>query len=222
MWDMFKGTGKKISEIRALPAFAKIYLKDNVNVIITQGSTQEVKVEAGEKLVPLIRTRVDTGTLFISNDNKCNWARSYKKGTITVHITMPTLRFIWHYGSGNISCTDTIACDTINILTRETGDVELTLNANVIFNQLHGTSDVTLHGKSPLMGVFHIGEGYLHAEDLQADYLWEYTKASGNDYLKVKYWLYAKIEWAGSIYYRGNPPTVLSELNGNGKLIPLD
>ena len=69
MWDMFKGTGKNISEIRALPAFAKIYLKDNVNVIITQGSTQEVKVEAGEKLVPLIRTRVDTGTLFISNDN---------------------------------------------------------------------------------------------------------------------------------------------------------
>ena len=221
-WDMFKGTGKKVSETRALAPFTKILLEDNVNVVLSPGHTQEVRVEAGEKLISLVRTEADTNTIHIYNDNKCNWARSYKKGTITVYITMPTLRYIWHNGSGDITCTDTIHCDTINIQPHESGNIELTLNANVIFNQLHGNSDVTLHGKCPIMGIFHIGEGYLHAEDLQTDDVWIHTEASGNEYLNVKKELTASIEWAGSAYYKGNPATVTGEVKGNGKLIPIN
>src|ERR1051325_6871516 len=122
-WDMFKGTGKRITETRPLTAFNKIYLEDNENIIITPGNYYEAKVEAGEKLIPLIHTKVDSGTLILSNDNRCNWARSYKKGIINVYVTMPTLRFIWHYGSGNITCSDTIHCHHINVQTRETGNI---------------------------------------------------------------------------------------------------
>lgn len=221
MFDMFKGTGDRTTELRQLDPFTKIYLKDNVNVFITPGS-QQVKVEAGEKLIPLIRTKVKDGILYIEDDNKCNWARSYKKGVINVHISMPTLRYIWHYGSGDVHGSDTLYCDTLDIETRESGNVNLTYKANVTYNHLHGSADVTLKGISPLVGTFHIGEGYLYAQDLITDQTWFYTKASGNQYINVRYGVTGKIEWAGNIYLRGKPIYLSVIRIGRGELISLD
>ena len=79
-WDCIKRTGKPAIETRTLPPFTKIYLKDNIDLFIKQGITEEVKIEAGSNLISLIKTEVDSGILHISNDNRCNWARSYKNG----------------------------------------------------------------------------------------------------------------------------------------------
>ncbi|MEK6614821.1 MAG: head GIN domain-containing protein [Bacteroidota bacterium] len=217
-WDCLKRTGKTSTDIRILPPFAKIIVEDNINVFITQGHTQEVKVEAGNNLISLIKTEVDSGTLHIQNNNQCNWARSYRKGTINVHITMPTLKHISHFGSGMIKSNDTITGDTINILTRESGDVELTINTYIVFTQVHSTSDVTLHGKSIFHGNFHIGAGFLHCEDLQTECTWSFSKASGDEYLNAKQCLGVTIDWVGNIYYSGNP-TIEVNGTGEGKLI---
>jgi hypothetical protein len=218
-WDCIKRTGEKITDIRILPPFTNIYLKDNIDVFITQGAVQEVKIEAGKNLAPLIKTEVINGELHLSNDNKCNWARSYTKGTIKVYITLPTLRYIEHNGSGQIKSQNTISCDVINILTKESGDVELSLDANTVYLGCLGSSDITLHGKSSNLGIFHASEGYLHCEDFPTDVAWTDSKASGNEYLNVKNSLGATIEWAGDVYYTGNPPALETKVNGKGRLI---
>src|SRR5690349_19772036 len=110
-WDCIKRTGQSTTVIRTLPPFDKIYLKDNIDVFITQGNTPEVRIEAGSNLISLVKTEVDSGVLRITNDNRCNWARTYKNGAIKVYITMPVLRFLWHFGSGFLQSKDTIACD---------------------------------------------------------------------------------------------------------------
>ena len=204
--------------MRTLPPFTKINLKDNVNVFITQGNPQEVRVEGGENLIPLIKAEVINGELFLENDNRCNWARSYKKGTINVYITMPVLRYISHNGSGQIKGQDTIVCDTLDVLTKESGDVELTIKAKVTFSHIHSTSDATLHGISFAHGIYHVGEGVLHYEDLRSDDIWTYSDASGNEYLNSKNFLIANIHWVGDIYYTGNPTTTILG-SGSGKLI---
>lgn len=219
-WDCIKRTGAITTDVRILPPFTKIYLKDNINVFIRQGIEQEVKIEAGKNLVSLIKTEVNNNELVIKNGNRCNWARSYKNGDINVFITMPVLKFITHYGSGNIKGLDTIVCDTLEILTRESGDVNLTLNANIVFSRLHGTSDITLHGKSNLQGIFHMGEGYLHFEDFVTQIAWSHSKASGNQYLNAKLDLSVRLDWIGNIYYVGNPAINIHEGGkGTGKLI---
>lgn len=221
MLDMVKGTGKKTTEIRELPLFTKIYLKDNVNVILSTGN-QQVKVEGGEKLIPLVRTKVKDSILYIKDDNKCNWARSYKKGVINVYISVPTLRYIWHYGSGNITCIDTIHCDVLDIETRESGDVELILKAGMILAHLHGSSDVTLRGKSTYMGSFHIGEGYFYANELTTYETWFFNMASGNDYFNVTSGVSGRIAWAGDVYLYGKPSHVSVVREGKGKLIRMN
>ena len=218
-WDCIKRTGEQTTDTRILPPFTKIYLKDNIDVFIIQGAVQEVKIVAGKNLVSLVKTEVINGDLHLSNDNKCNWARSYKKGTISVYITLPTLSYIEYYGSGQIKSQNTISCDIIGIMTKESGDVELSLNANSVYLQCLGSSDITLHGKSSNLGIFHLSEGYLHCEDFPTDVVWTNSKASGNEYLNVKNTLGATIEWAGDVYYTGNPPAVEAKVNGKGRLI---
>jgi hypothetical protein len=221
MFDLFKGTGDRITELRQLDPFTKIYLKDNVNVFITQGR-QEVKVEAGEKLIPLVRTNVKNGILYIKDDNKFNWARSYKKGVINIYISMPTFRYLWHYGSGDVHGSDTLYCDTLDVETRESGNVELTVKANIIYTHLHGTADVTLRGKSTLMGSFHMGEGYLYAQELETWQTWFFTKASGDDYFNVSSGFSGKISWVGNVYLTGTPVYISVVRQGKGELIRIN
>lgn len=217
-WDLVKRTGKITTDIRTLDPFTKIEVKDNVNVCISQGSAQEVKIEAGVNLIPLIKTEVIAGVLYIHNDNRCNWARSYKNGIINVYVTAPTLRHIWHLGSGLVKSNDIIACDTLDIWAHQTGDIDLIVNANIIYANAHATADITLSGKSALVGIYHSGEGTLHLEDLQAAYIWSFSQASGDEYLNVQGDLAATIDWVGNIYYSGNP-AVLLKGSGKGKLI---
>lgn len=217
-WDCIKRTGKTSTELRMLSPFTKIIVEDNVNVLITQGSTQQVNVEAGNNLIPLIKTEVVNEELRIQNNNRCNWARSYRNGTIQVHITMPTLKCISHDGSGQIKSNDTITGDTLTIRARQSGDVELTINTQIVFTQVHNTSDVTLHGKSILHGNFHVGAGFLHCENLQTDITWSHSKASGDEYLNAKNSLAATLDWIGNIYYSGNPSINITG-TGEGKLI---
>lgn len=217
-WDCAKRTGKIFTDVRVLPPFTKIIVEDNVNVFITQGNSQDVKVEAGNNLITLIETEVENNTLLIQNNNKCNWARSYKNGTINVHITMPTLKHIAHFGSGLIKSNDTISGDTLTILTKESGDVELTINTYMLNTQVHSTSDVTIRGTTSLHGNFHIGAGFLYCKELRSDCAWSTSKASGDEYFNVKNCMGVTIDWVGNIYYSGNP-TVEVKGTGEGKLI---
>jgi Putative auto-transporter adhesin, head GIN domain len=217
-WDCIKRTGKPSTDIRLLPPFTKIYLKDNIDVFISQGSTQEVKIETGSNLISLIKTRVDSGILHISNDNRCNWARSYKNGCIKIYVTMPTFRFLWHFGSGLVKSGNAINCDTLDIWAHQTGNADLTVNASIIYTNMHTTADVTLHGKSNSLGNWHVGEGYLHCEDLLVNSVWTESNASGDEYFNVQNDLITTIDWIGNIYYSGSPVITLSG-QGKGKLI---
>src|ERR1017187_937178 len=116
-WDCIKRTGEKTTDTRTLPPFTGIYVNNNIDIFITQGPVQEVKVIAGKNLVSLVKTEVVSGVLKISNENKCNWARSYKKGIISVYITIPIINVVENDGSGIITGQNTISTNSITIST---------------------------------------------------------------------------------------------------------
>ncbi len=112
--DCFKGAGKTIIEPRDIPDFKYINLEDNVNLVITQNNRCSVKVETGENLLAKVITEVTDSTLFIRNQNTCNWSRDYSND-ITVYISFKELTSINYRSSGNIVGTNTIVSDSLNI-----------------------------------------------------------------------------------------------------------
>ncbi|MFH1005754.1 MAG: head GIN domain-containing protein [Bacteroidota bacterium] len=216
-WDCIKRAGKVTTEVRVVPPFTKLKIRDNVNVFITQGNSQEIKVEAGKNLISLVSTKVSNDELLIQNNNKCNWSRSYKNN-LNVYVTVTQLTHIYFDGSGQIKSTNTIVGNSLDVLTNTAGDVELTIDMHSVISHLHSSADITLHGKSDYHGIFHGGEGFLKCEDLQTFTTWTMVRGTGNEYLNVKNQLVAFLEWTGDIYYSGNP-VVDSKISGSGKLI---
>ena len=221
--DCFTSTGEIITENRSTEDFHLIFLNDNVNLVITHDTVNAVKVEAGENIIGSIKTEFDNGHLIIQNTCICNWVRSYKKD-ITVYVFTNNLDSLKYESSGNVSCTNTIICDSISIdVWGGAGTIELNLDVKISKLNLHyGTADMIFHGSSPNTYIYNASYGLFHCKDLYATNVYINNRGSNNCYIRAERILEAKIESIGNICYYGNPDTITSNITGDGKLIKMD
>jgi hypothetical protein len=217
--DCFKSTGKIVTEDRSLAAFKTIYLKDNLNIIIIDDTLQKVSVEAGEHLLPEIRTEVRNGQLFISNDNSCNWVRSYKK-PLNVYLSLKNVIDVFHYGSGNITSKEPINRDTIIFHLYASGNINVNMNSNYIWLDMDKLGDFTLSGKTHILVSYTIGLGKLNTTGLACQDFYLKSDSQGSSDIRSDSLLRAEINNSGNIYYSGNPSIILRSGSGTGNLIP--
>ncbi|MCW3102934.1 MAG: hypothetical protein JWO09_1374 [Bacteroidetes bacterium] len=215
--DCIKRTGDIIMDVRHPGAFDKIFLENNLNVFITQDSVTEVTVEAGENIAPLIKTEVVDGTLFIRNKNRCNWTRSYKK-PLNVYIRMPKISFITSDGTGDIKSLNTITTDTLDVQTKNSGGIELTVNNLRVLSHMHGSGDVVLRGNTSEHDISIGGTAYIYAQELQTTYTYIHTFTLGISYIRASSLLICRLDEKGDVFCFGAPATVQKEQNGTGKL----
>ncbi len=215
--DCIKRTGDIITETRVINGFDKIYVEDNLKVFITQDSIFEVKVEAGENIVPLIRTEVKEGTLYIRDDNRCNWSRSYNKPR-NVYVKMPVINYITSDATNDIVSLNTITTPEFDVQTKNSGNIELTVNNLAIGSHMHGSGDLILHGITGEHACDIGGTSFLHCEDLQTTYTWVHTFTTGLCYVKASNLLICKIDYVGDVYCYGNPATIEKEQKSTGQL----
>ena len=72
-----KSNGKQVEQHRSLNSFNKIVLRDNVNLTILQDTINDMVLNVPENLANFVKTEVKDSVLNISNDNRCNWLRSF-------------------------------------------------------------------------------------------------------------------------------------------------
>ncbi len=214
--DCIKRTGTIITETRAINGFDKFFVEDNLNVFISQDSTFEVKVEAGENIVPLVETVVTDGTLFIRNKNRCNWTRSYKK-PLNVYIKMPVIKFITSNGTGNIKGLNTITTDMFDVQTKNSGNIELVVNNSKVTSHMHGSGDLTLSGYTFEHNCDIGGTAFLNCQDLQTNITRIHTFTTGICTVNTIN-LTCLIDYIGDVYCYGNPVTVQETKKGTGQL----
>src|SRR5262245_51383068 len=121
MCDCLKSTGKIITEKRPLAEFSQLEVRKNVSVTLYKDTVNYAEVEAGENLIALVRTEISDGILKITNDNVCNWVRSYKK-EIHVNLHFKELSYVRHYGSKEISSNNTWKNHSVNAALYGGGD----------------------------------------------------------------------------------------------------
>jgi hypothetical protein len=216
MCDCIKRTGSIITESRQLSGFDRVTVQDNLNVFITQDSVFKVEVEAGENIVPLIKTEVEGNTLVIKNDNRCNWTRSYDK-PFNVYVSMPLINYVTSEGTGKITGTNTVT-NKLEVETKNSGDIEFTVNNPRVITHMFGYGDVILHGETAQHDCSIGGDGFLYAADLHTGYTWIQTFTSGLSYIYVRDYLIVKIEKRGDVLCYGNPTAIDKTVTGSGNL----
>lgn len=221
MLDCFKSAGTEKTELRSVHPFTEIDLKNDVDLIIKPNSDFYIKVTAGDNLIDGIITELSGNTLYIRNENRCNWMRSFgNKYTVEVGMDKPVL--INYYGSGNINCSDTIRTEEFFFECRNgSGTINLLFNSGKTHMNNHtGRSDIHARGFSGVSYIYINDVGTIDAGELQTAYSYVRSNSTGDCKVWASQDLSAEIQYIGNIYYGGNPQNLTTDLTGTGKLIP--
>jgi len=222
MLDCFKSSGDEITENREAVEITDIQLDDNVDLIIHPNSIPYIKVTAGENLIDGIITELDGNKLYIRNENRCNWMRSFKN-TYTVEVGMDKPANIIYYGSGDIHCIDTIRTNEFNFdCTNGSGSINFITNTNTLNIRNHtGRTDIHLKGKSQATFIYINDVATCESLDLRSSKVYVTTKSTGDIQVNAIDELDVQILYNGSILYSGNPLITNQVITGTGHLVKL-
>ena len=221
MCDCVKSTGPENVIYHDVADFNCIYLRDKMDLYLTQGPNFEVRVEAGRNLQKLIKAELDGETLKVFNNNRCNWVRGYKH-KIKIYVTAPYFKYIKHGGLGTIESLGTITQDEITVRVENSGDVKLDLNTGRFVGSAHGNGDMYLTGVTDRFESDYTGTNYLYASGLNIrNYVYLHSVTIGHTYIQAPEngTMDIVIDRSGNIYYTGNPSVINLTQNGSGKLI---
>ncbi len=210
-------------ESRVVADFHSIEVDNDIDLYLSQDTLFKLEVEAGENLIDKIQTKVEGGVLNISNENKCNWSRSFKN-EFKVYLTLKELKSISCFGVGEVRTQGSIDCDTLNIdLWSSYSDLYLNVTAKSGLVKNHtGPGDCTISGVTEELYAYSTGNGFIFADQLQSNVTSAISGGTGELYVYAKDSLFARIDYIGNVYYAGNPTSISLNGSGDGRLIPLD
>lgn len=221
--DCFHGSGDPAIEERPVGPVYRVDMMDNIDLIVHFDSIPRLRVLAGENLLPEIETSVSGETLYLRNQNNCNWIRNLNP-QITVELWTPYLTEIkLDKARADIQFADTLRTASFRLDSYEsTGRYDLKLDClTATLAQHSGVSDVYAEGKIVTGYYFNVGYGFIYARNLSCNEALVTNQSVNHIYLQADQVLNATIEERGNIYYEGNPDPIVAVIKGTGQLIPL-
>ncbi len=220
MFDCLKSTGEEITQIRSAGNFINLELKDNVDIILYPDTTPFIRVTAGEHLVDGIITEIENGTLYIRNENKCNWTRSFSNKYI-VEVGMRDPEKVEIFGSGNITCADTIRTEEFFFDSwNASGTYNFLFNSNKIhINNNIGRADYHAKGKANVTFVYMNDVATLDFSELRTELFYIRSSTTGDCRINVDKELDVVLLYTGDIYYTGSLYKLTKNISGSGSLI---
>lgn len=212
--------GNKTKITKQLSSFNKLILEDNINVILTQDSAEKIEVEAPGNIQPNIITAISGETLTITNTTECRWLRNADE-KIDVHLSFKDLENIDYRGSGNISNTDTLKLDALQIDSKTgAGNIELTIDNRYIGSYIfQENAEVILHGKSESCYSYTNARGKIDFTDFVTKSMVIAYGGLADTHVNVSDSLDATIYYRGNLIYDGNPVISRKEYFSTGRLI---
>jgi len=192
--DALKGSGNIITETREVADFTEIYNSTSVNLVIMEGSTQQVKLSVDDNVIHSIKTTVENGTLKIdfSKDN-------FIDVTIGVSLTMPTVDVLTNVGSGNITVS---GFEDLSILAIEN----------------EGSGSITINGSGTALNLKNSGSGSYKGFGYVVQNCSVTNSGSGNCEVNCTASLESSNSGSGSVFFKGNATVEMSN-TGSGEVV---
>lgn len=204
-------------EIRKVAGFDKIGLAVPANLYLTQGSKNEVVIEADEDLLSKIETEVNGTSLDIKFEK---WYNYKGIGKINVYVTVKELKELDVSGSGDIIAKSAIKTGKLVFVISGSGSILIDdLSVNNVYAMVTGSGDVRIKGNSKAddLDVTVTGSGDFESENIEFKEGEMSITGSGSIRAHVTDKLDANITGSGRIYYKGNP-LIDADITGSGKI----
>lgn len=210
------GSGIMVTETRDVEDFHAIEVDYPAEVIVTQGSSVSVEVEADDNLLPGLQTRVRNGTLEIfyrAEDRK--WVNPSEG--VKIMIVVEDLDDVRIESAGDLT-VDGVESEKLRISVSGAGNLELTdISIKELSVHLSGAGNVYASGDADEFELGISGFGNFNGKDLHTKTASVAMSGAGSATVWVDDELDADISGAGSVNYYGSPD-VTKRVSGVGSV----
>jgi hypothetical protein len=210
-----KGSGVVVSERRDVTGFDKIYCRSDGALLVTQGDTESLTIEADNNLLERIETKVEGGELRI---------RLWYRGHVTkitptrliYHVTVKQLREVTACAKLEAAHLTT---DHLKVSTSGTAAAVLTdLTAEDLTVTGQHWGSVSVSGVVERQTVVLYGTTAYRGADLASATATLDIHHSAEATIKVRDRLDVTIHEKGAVAYAGNPPVVNAKVSTSGRI----
>lgn len=209
---------KEQTENRNVRDFDAIKVSAGINLYISLGNNESVKVVADDDIIDKLKTEVRGGTLHVymkdNNwlDNIFNWGHSHSS---KVYVTARELKSIDASSGSDVKSENTLKGDVLKVEVSSGSDVNLDVVYKEISLSSSSGSDARLTGKAKYFTANSSSGSDINARNLQAQ-ICKVSVSSGADAsVTATGELKANASSGGDIVYYGNPEVVdINESSG--------
>ncbi len=200
---------------RQVSDFTGIEVGGAFNVILKQGSTHHLVVEAQEDLHDKITTEVRGEVLHIELEG--NWkGRNHQK--ITIWVDFVDLNYLKISGAADIMAEGPVKAGNLQLLISGAGEAEFELKAETLEVDVSGAADLDLRGTVISQNITTSGASDYHAGELKCDQVKAKASGAGSITVQASQEIEAQASGAGSIKYYGKPDIQKTSSSGAGSV----
>lgn len=211
-----RGSGNVVSENRAVNGFDAVSISYPATVLIKQGNTESLKIEAEDNLLPKLKTEVQNGTLDIF----------YKRGegkhvnptkTPKITIVVKDLSNIDFTSAGELT-VEKLKTDQLDVSLSGAGNMNLNdIFVKALTVSLSGAGSTNASGTADDMDLSISGFGDFKGGDLHNQDARVQISGAGSATVWVDHDLTAEVSGAGSVSYYGSA-SVTRQISGVGSV----
>ncbi len=197
------GSGNVVKQEREAAYFNAVKVSTAIDLILTQGNSESITVEADDNLHEYIITEIKNGKLHIYTKANIRDARE-----MNVYVTMKDIEEISATSAGDVVGKSVIKSDELYLSTSSAGDIDLEVNARKLTCNISSAGDMTLTGTTDELEASLSSAGDLNAYDLTSRTARISASSSGDATITVTEKLWARASSAGNISFKGDPAEV--------------
>lgn len=211
--NVVDGSGRIMTASPAVSGFEAVTLAGNGLIILSQGQSEALTIEADDNILPHIETQVRNGVLIIGYDDQ-DWNTFYRPSQpIRFNLTVKDLTALNVSGSGEIRGAN-ITTDRLELNLSGSGHVAIeSLEATDLTVDVSGSGEIDLAGRVDRQTVELAGMGAYRAGDLDSRVTRVTVSGSGQATVWAQERLTIDVSGSGQVNYYGDPSIIQSNAN---------
>jgi hypothetical protein len=196
----------------------------HIRVTLVQDTVHYAIIRGAENLINLVKFDVVNKKLTLSNDNKCNFLRNYKKKNIHVFLHFKTLSNIEFDGSETLDSEGQLAVNTLTFFVKDgAASINLNLDIDYLFASIgKGYSYLNFSGNANYASFKITGNSYANTNELfirdSIDFVSNTAVPCRVNINGAKAQI--QTENSGDVIYRGVPISLKENKYGTGLIQP--
>ena len=207
------GQGPVVEQNLNIEPFQAVKLSLSGHVFITQGNTQQIRVEGQQNIIDNIKTEVKDG----------RWVIGFRKivrrhDKLHIYITVPTLNDVRISGDGHMTTeSNFINNDELFLGVSGSGHLQFMAQANILNARISGSGNIKVQGDAQQSEMRISGSGHIKGQDFKVQDCNIHISGSGNCNVHAVQSLHTKISGSGNVLYDGTP-RVSMRTSGSGSV----